>query len=258
MDVDTIVYNGMDMASGHTVGKTRLQPNEVGDASALFGSTYILNMGLHYDRYVLSGFLPKFWAASGAYSAARIAATATKKTRASSVTGNIGESVAGLVCRRWFKATRLHDILPIVASSEAQTPDFAIRLRPMFPDAFRVAVGASHAVSFRRWPVESKAVETPGRVVQALQRAVNQLGTYWYERSLYEPKVCGYGVVVCLVYRSKSLARPRTIGVHVFTPRHQTRLLNLIDHYQSLDDRPEFLRQLAMPSALQRCLNGFV
>jgi hypothetical protein len=247
MNVGTIVCSGFTGGEAR-IGTIRLKPSDVEAASDTFASTYILKMGLHYDRYVVSGALPNFQAVPAVYTAAMLAARSTSKGRATSVTGNIGESIAALVARRKLNAKLVKDVLPVIASTKAKTPDFTMRLRPMFPGSFQAAVGANHAIGFGRWPVESKAVETDGRVRSALRKALIQLGTYWYERYPFEPSVCGYGIVVCLIYRSA----PRRIRVHVLTPRNQAAFQGAIAQHRQANTKAAYITELTTANAKLR------
>ena len=247
MNIRTIVCSGFAGNPG-PIGAIRLKPTDMGTASEAFGSTFILRMGLHYDRYVLGGPPPNYQAVPALYTAAAIAGQSVGKARASSVTGNIGESIAGLVARRKLGSRPLDDVLPVVASSRAKSPDFVMKLRPMFPASFGQAVGANLTVAFRRWPVESKAVETDGKAGAAVRKALLQLGTYWYERYPFEPSVCGYGIVVCFTYRGD----PRKITVHVFTPSNQAALQAAIAQYRQATDRDGYLTQLSAPNSILR------
>lgn len=227
------------------IGQILLRPSEVGTASELYSSTYILRMGLHYDRYVVSGYLPDFEAIRSLYSTANPAASTTKKVRAPSVTGNIGESIASLVARRKLGSRRIGDIEPVIASSAAKAPDYLMRFRPMFPNSFQLATGiVNPQLGFGRWPVESKAVATAGQATASVRKALQQLGTYWYMRDQAEPGVVGFGIAVCLIYGGEA-GGDRLVRVHVFTPADQASLRAEIASYRAANNnRAGFLLQL--------------
>lgn len=65
----------------------------------------------------------------------------TTKNRSNSVTGNIGESVLGIVARRLLGATNLLDVLPLNVTPVAKCPDFRVRITPAFPLIFQTATG---------------------------------------------------------------------------------------------------------------------
>jgi hypothetical protein len=250
MDISVLVCSGL---TGGEVpaGKMRLRPQEVGTASDLFSSTYILRMDLHYERYLVSGYLPSFHAIRDLYTTFSPAASLTKKVRAPSVTGNIGESIASLIARRKLGSRRIGDIEPIIASSKAKAPDYLMHFRPMFPPSFQLATGVNPAIAFARWPVESKAVATSGKFGSSVRKALQQLGTYWYKRAANEPDVVGFGIVVCLIYRDDA-AGGRLARVHVFTPANQTTLLTEIAKYSANGDRAGFLEQLRTEKSIIR------
>ncbi len=256
MYMSVIVCSGL--IGGETpIGRMRVRPSEIGTASELFSSTYILRMGLHFDRYVVSGYVQSFTAIRDIYSTTMPAATLTKKVRAPSVAGNIGEAIASMVARRKLGAKQVGDIQPVLASPTAKAPDYRIRLRPMFPMSFQTAIGAAHTVDFDRWPVESKAVATSGQATKAVREALQQLATYWYERYPHEPSVVGYGIAVCLAYRM-DFAGGRLIRIHVFSPSNQAALLQEMANYRAANnDRAGFLTQMRTSnSAIRGYINA--
>src|SRR4051812_22255862 len=112
MTIPTAVCNGLS-ETGISIGSIRVRPGEVGAACGKFSSTHILRMGLHYDRYMIANALPRFRAVLAVYSTGRLAAESTPKARANDVTGNIGESIAGLVARRKLGARVLMEVWPV-------------------------------------------------------------------------------------------------------------------------------------------------
>lgn len=249
MNIGVMVVSGMN-TNETPIGIMRVKPGEVGTACGLFGSTFILKMNLHFDRYVVSNSIPNYQAVPAIYNAAAIAATITGKGRAQSVSGNIGESIAGLVARRKLGARMLNDVLPVRVPPKKKAPDFVMKLRPMFPTSFETATTlVNPAIGFGRWPVESKAVSTNGQAGQALRKALLQLGTYWYERYPYEPGVCGYGVVVCFIYRGHP---NRVIKVHVFTPTNQPALQAAIQAHRVANTKGQYMTQLGNPNSALR------
>lgn len=249
MNIGVIVVSGMN-GNEEPIGTIRVRPSEVGTACGLFGSTFILKMGLHFDRYVVSNSIPNFQSVPAIYTSAAIAATITGKGRAQSVSGNIGESIAGLVARRKLGARMLNDVLPVRVPPKKKAPDFVMKLRPMFPASFEIATTmVNPTIGFGRWPVESKAVSTNGQERQALGKALLQLGTYWYERHPYEPSVCGYGIVVCFIYRGKP---NRVIKVHVFTPKDSPALQAAIHAHRNANTKAAYLNQFEDPNSILR------
>jgi hypothetical protein len=129
----------------------------------------------------------------------------------------------------------------IIAPNKAKTPDFIMRFQPMFPPVFQTVTKLNPNISFGRWPVESKAAGTVAQARVQIRKALQQLGTYWYERYPYEPSVCGYGIAICLVYRHQPR---RMLRIHVFVPSNQVALQAKIAAYRQAKDRVAFLAAL--------------
>lgn len=254
MPIDVVCKSGFSNAE-HAIGTLSLTPQEVQTACSLFGSNYILRMGLHYQRYVLGGYLPSWQVVRGIYTAANPAPILTTKTRATAVTGNIGESILSLVARRMLGA-RVSDVVPLNVDSRSKSPDFRLRLRPTFPQIFQSATTLTPATGFDYWPAESKASVSEKTAITAVKTALAQLGTYWYMRRHLEPAVVGYGIVCCFIYKG-TIAKPQQkIRLYVFAPSNQQALQQRIDHFQqSNDDRAGFLAELATPNSQTR---GFI
>ena len=242
-------FDGTDQA----LGTVRISPAQIQAACELYGSNYILRMGLHYQRYVIADYLPEYLLVNGIYLSTNPAPKLTDKKRATSVTGNIGESILGVVARRKLGASRMNDVQPINATSSAKCPDFRVQLRPSFPASFQAANGSQLPVNFQFWPAESKAVETEGGAKPAVKRALKQLGTYWYERRTFEPNVVGFGIVCCFIYRGTKSDPKRFIRLYVFTPINQALLQQRIAFfYNSNNNRDGFLGELATSGSQSR------
>jgi len=123
------------------LGTFNVTPQEIDQACGLYGSTYVLRMGLHYQRYVVSGYLPNWNAVKEIYASANPAPESTTKRRASSVTRNIGESMLPLVARRLLDADKHADIQFLNATSKAKYPDSRIRTTPRIPLLFEKVPG---------------------------------------------------------------------------------------------------------------------
>lgn len=253
LSIPMIIQSGLN-GSTHSVPPLVVTANEVGFAASQFGSQYILRMGLHFDRYVVSGYQPLWKANKDTYRTANPAASATGKSRATSVTGNIGESIAALVARRHF-GSRLSDIEPIKAGT-IRAPDFRIAFRPMVPTSFQSVVNSKLNIGFSLWPVESKAAATDGGAKRQFKTALLQLGAYWYMRSPWEPNVVGYGVIMCLIYRGSKSQPQRQIRVHLITPNDQTKLQAEIQKFRTkTTELKGFLSSLGKPTSPARsCL----
>lgn len=209
-------------------------------------------MNLHYQRYVITQFLPLHPLVHGIYLAANPAPNLTTKKRANSVTGNIGESLLALVARRKLGATRMNDVLPLNVTSKAKCPDFRIRINPPYPTEFQTATGLPLSVGFQYWPAESKAVESGAKAADAVRRALSQLGAYWYGRRHLEPDVAGFGIVCCFIYKGTKTHPLQAIRLYVFVPVNQTALHQRIDHFLTANNLKGFLRELATEGSSSR------
>ncbi|WP_144055107.1 hypothetical protein [Rhodopirellula baltica] len=179
----------------------------------------------------------------------------TSKRRATSVTGNIGESVLPLVAKQHLGAINPLDILPLNASSTAKSPDFRVRLHPQFPAAFRNVTGLTPNIAFNYWPAESKAVDTRGNANGSVDRAIQQLGAYWFGRHSFEPNVVGYGLVCCFIYRGTRINPLQEINFHVVAPASmsaQTSLLRRVRHHAANGGRNDFLDELKTDGSQSR------
>lgn len=251
MSIPVVVRSAFDNTE-HPLGNLVITPNEIQQGAGIFGSTYILRMGLHYQRYVVAGYLPNWNIVHGIYLAANPAPRLTTKNRSNSVTGNIGETVLGIVARRLLGAMGMSDILPLNVTPTAKCPDFRVRISPAFPPAFQSATGLNPAIGFSYWPAESKAVESAGRASVTLKKALLQLGTYWYERRLLEPNVAGFGLVCCFIYKGVKASPLQAIRLYVFCPSNQASLLQRIDHFRATNDREGFLGELGTHGSVTR------
>jgi hypothetical protein len=95
-------------------------------------------------------------------------------------------------------------------------------------------------IGFGYWPAESKAVESAGRALVTVRKALLQLGTYWYERRDIEPSVTGYGLVCCFIYKGVNDLPIQEIRLYIFCPSDQARLHQRIDRFRAEDDRAGF------------------
>jgi hypothetical protein len=255
MSIPVIVHGGL--TGGEVpLGTLNASPAEIEAACDLFGSMYIERMGLQYQRYVIGGYWPQSNLVRGIYAAVNPAPRMTDKLRAPSVTGNIGESLLSLVARRMLGASQMLDVLPLNVTSAAKCPDFRVRINPDFPASFQTATGANPTIGFSYWPAESKAIESTGKANAAVERALAQLGTYWYERRLLEPSVAGFGLVCCFIYKGTKTNPLQVIRLHVIVPENQTDLHQRIDHFRPAGTRPGnrqgFLSELATAGSLSR------
>jgi hypothetical protein len=69
MSIGVTVVGGLS-GGEYPLGQLLMTPQEIQQACGLFGSAYILRMGLHYQRYVIGGYLPRWRVVSDIYKAA--------------------------------------------------------------------------------------------------------------------------------------------------------------------------------------------
>lgn len=243
MSIPVVVRSGFNPAET-SLGTVPITPTEIHAACDLFGSQYILKMNLHYQRYVITHYLPSHPVVHGIYLAANPAPTLTMKKRANSVTGNIGESILGIVARRKLGATHMLDVLPLNVTSNAKCPDFRIRINPSYPAEFGTATGLALTPGFQYWPAESKAVESSAKATNVVKRALSQLGTYWYQRRHLEPDVAGIGIVCCFIYKGTKTNPLQVIRLYLFVPINQNVIHQRIDHFRTANNRDGFLSEL--------------
>ena len=225
--------------------RIRISPGNIDFAAGLYGTAHVLEMGRHYEDYVVTGHLPSMPLIPN-LNVAHPRAMASCKSRASSITGNVGEVVAAVVAERCWRPN-LQSVYHINSSRAHKTPDYIMRFEPTLPsDLLTVMPPNWVPPGFRDWPVESKAGETTGYTRSYTRRALLQIASYWYQRAGFEPAVVGYGLVVSLTYRSQ-----RQITVNVIAPADQAGLQDAVDSLSY----EEFVEQLKDSSSLRAMLH---
>jgi hypothetical protein len=199
-----------------------LDPAVMNSISAYAGSYHILEMGRHFNDYVLSAAgLPTFPQCAGLPPAYPFLALSNKQ-RAAGVTGNIGEGVCGVVADAIF-GMPFGDYIHIKLKPAAglrKTPDYMFRLGPYLPAVWHAALGALPAPLPVWWPVESKARTTRGSVDTAVRsEALLQLASFWYSIRNSFPNAVGFGMTVGFAYETN----PRVL-INVFLPSNQAAL----------------------------------
>jgi hypothetical protein len=195
------------------IGALTLDSTSVGATASWAGSYHILEMGRHYDDYVVSSrllSLPAIPSFPRAHPYQRL----TGKIRAAGVTGNIGECVGALFARRILAAAPgdVAHLQPSQPFQPVRTPDYLMRIGRLLPGPFLVP--SSNPPSFPDWiPVESKARTTEAAANDAARDAIAQLAEHWRRA----PASAGYGLVVTLTYRD-----PRELTATLVLPRDPT------------------------------------
>jgi len=220
LNVGLVIQRGLQGPSVQ-LGAIGLDVPSVGQTSSWAGSYHILQMGRHYDDYVLTGYTAQFPDIVGlppAHPYERL----TGKIRASGVSGNVGECVAALFARRYMRAN-IADVIHIRSRQpfvRRKAPDYMMRLNSLMPGPFAPIVppGINWAQP-ELWPVESKARSTGAGAATARRDALAQLAAYWSLLASLRPIEVGYGIVVSFIYQP-----PREVRVQLFLPKDQSGL----------------------------------
>lgn len=201
--------------------EVRIRIGQVEAASGYAGSCHVLEMGRHYAEYVrYKEQFPTFPRVTG-FPLTPFLKQLDTKSRASNVTGNIGEIIAGMVARRTLKIDAA-GIALLKTSPNSQTPDYLLQSTTQFTSVLREIVPALIGVTLPEWwPMESKARGVGGSA--CVQEALKQLAAYWYHNRDNDPQGAGYGIVIAVCFN-----RPRRISIHIFAPADQGMLLKYL------------------------------
>jgi hypothetical protein len=210
--------------------------NEIETTGNYAGSSHVLEMGRHYEDYARYDWeVPPFLKVSGFPTSASMLQL-EMKARCPGVTGNIGETLAGIVAFQTLKCDSA-DIAHLVVQSKQKTPDFLVRMSPdLQPLLIKLSPSLSTLSLPSWWPLESKirsGAMTPGVINQGLQ----QLAALWYRMKEDQPDGVGFGIVVGV-----GLKKPRQIRIHFFLPENKTKHEGLLKHFNSLPKMPKFTR----------------
>jgi hypothetical protein len=198
------------------IGTLVLNVSSIQSTASWAGSYHVLDMGRHYQDYVLGPSLPPFPQLAtipAHYPYDRL----TTKIRATGVTGNIGEGVAALFARRVLGA-RLEDIAHVkarVGSQKRKVPDYLMRIGHLLGPMSGLNAVAQLSGGPAWWPIESKARKTDASAAAARREAVEQLISCWSLLLNSEPGAVGYGAVVTFAYEP-----PREVRVSFLVPKN--------------------------------------
>lgn len=206
----------------HVLPPIWLDAAGVGSAASWSGSYHVLQMGNHYDDYVVTGriiALPPIAGIPPAHPYGRL----TGKIRAAGVTGNIGECGAALFARRYLGAA-IGDIAhtrPRQPFRHRRAPDYMMRLGALMPAQFGPIIPNRFTLTWPNWwPAESKARSSDGAIRKGRRDALRQLVTYWSLIAFTQPTAVGFGLIVTLTYRP-----PREMRASLFLPCNQPALI---------------------------------
>lgn len=220
----------------HVPDRIRVEGAQVDTAAGYAGSCHVLEMGRQYSEYVrYSGRFPQFTPVPGFPTGDYLRQLDTK-SRASNVTGNIGEIVGGLVARKTLKV-ETGRIAPLKANTSSQTPDYLLGPASDFESVITDIVPAlSGATLPDWWPMEAKARADKGWK-PCVREALRQLSSYWYDNCRMAPGRVGYGIVVAV-----ELARPRRVRIVLFAPLDQNALVAHMKSFSGYEQyRDDFL-----------------
>jgi len=198
--------------------------------------SHVLEMGKHFEdyaRYDWEG--PSFTTIAGFPTGPTMQQLKTK-ARSPGVTGNIGESVAGIVAVQILNCDS-KDIAHLVVKSKQKTPDFLIRdsagVRSLLTS---VMPGLSDKRTPPWWPLESK-IRSIGLDNTVVKEGLWQLASVWYRMKNSAPLDVGYGVVVCV-----GLQDPREIRIHFFLPEDSPKQQTLLNRLNSFPKYSAFVK----------------
>lgn len=202
---------------------------EVDNVGSFAGSTHVLKMGQHYTDYVSDGVaFPSVTTLAKMPPRCSIEQLETKG-RAADVTGNIGESIAGMVAQRTFKLPS-SQIAHLKVRNSSKTPDFLLYDVSFLNGLLKsiIPVGKRGTLPLW-WPLESKA--RSGDVSLTVAReALKQLASYWDNISLGSPQAVGYGVIVASAFNTTDGAtNPKRVCIHILLPDDAALLTKLLN-----------------------------
>lgn len=192
-------------------GNVRLGRQTIDFAAIHFGAYHILEMGEHFDQYVVAWQPPPLLMFQTAHYALR----RVGKQKAAVVTGNIGECVAGIVLRRMVHV-QLQNLRHVLPTTAFRTPDYLLDCTGGVPGRLNALLTNQPAAPHSHWPVESKSGKTNGIVGQAVVSAIQQLASFWHQRAVVDPAIVGYGAIVTFQYHQAP-----EIQVRVIEPSNQ-------------------------------------
>lgn len=199
-----------------------IDPKQVDLIGNYAGSYHIADMGNQFVEYLQhDSHFPSLWGLP-TFPVWCPYKRLDRKTRASVVTGNIGESIAGQIAVGTLtNSQRLIGHFKVLPNT--RTPDFFIYRPAVSGTVFSIDPVLS-TFQIPDWlPMEAKATTNTfkkGIVLEALK----QLANYWYQiRGGYSQGV-GYGIVVV------TKLRPPVIRIYVFLPENDTEQKKLITY----------------------------
>lgn len=173
----------------------------VGTISEWAGSYHILAMGRHFRSYVEDHDYVEI-RENNLFPYIEYYSSLREKTPASTVTGNIGQTLTALYATQFFDSG-IQDIVildPKTQFKARKTPDFLIKIKSFkekFPSDPLIRKLASYPFW---WPVECKArKEGESNIYEAKKEAFLQLLSFWMEIQKDFPSNVGYGIITIFI-----------------------------------------------------------
>jgi hypothetical protein len=217
---------------GSSEQELRVSSDAFESAGSYAGSSHIFEMGRHFDAYVADEFeTPSFLPIPG-FPSNPFFEQLVEKARSPGVTGNIGETLSGIVATETFGCNAA-DIGHLVVRSKKKTPDFLIRRTPTLEVILQDIRGTGELNLPDWWLVESKI--RSGQINrQHILEGLIQLITVWFDLKDYSVHDIGCGIVI------GTGLQPREIRIHVFTPQNNQKRTALIGYLHTLGIEPKF------------------
>lgn len=183
------------------------------------GSYHVLEMGQHYLEYRKpENLFTELGKTFKDFPATDLFRKLENKTRASVITGNIGEMIAGIVASRTLKFPT--DGIGHLIVSKGRTPDYLLKNNKDF-EKFLIDTKLANNYEVKKFPewwlMESKASSISRTV--SLTDAYHQLLNFWYRMQDEYPEGLGYGIAVgTSIYK-------KTIDIRIYIPQDQKALI---------------------------------
>jgi hypothetical protein len=209
---------------------------DIETAGEYAGSSHILEMGRHYEEYVRSHWgAPDFLPITG-FPPGLPLRPLEMKARSAGVSGNIGETLAGIVASRVLGCPA-SEIAHLVVRSKQKTPDFLIHSSSGFQSFLEPIMPSSSTLTMPPWWLMESKTRSATINNDAVREGLRQLASVWYEMRVDEPEVVGFGVVV-----GSGLQKTRRIRIHFFLPQSDSHQQALISYLNSLTKVPDFTK----------------
>lgn len=258
--IDFYVRYGINrVGQWHKLKPLRYTPRRIRLESEIVTTDHIHRMDLNYFDYVVRPNSPTIGMFVAVYGQglnpiqipSSHTSVATSKKFSPAITGNIGESILGILARTVLGAVGTDDFAPIYPENNSLYPDFLVR--PRSPNA-AIQINSG---SLLHWPAESKAVSDTSYIASALTKAIQQISNYWYMTATARNSPAGYGFISCFYRGCTQSKNAPFVQLHILTPSDQRKLIDIIKHHRGRSDRKGFLKKMANErSEPRRCINN--